>query len=83
MAAILVAAQWGAMVHAFEHEAGKPPAQVCKICVAASQLGFACVDNPATTEASARYPVQAIDTVDGLDSLHVPVARQRGPPKSL
>jgi hypothetical protein len=83
MAALLVAAQWGAMLHAFEHEAGKPLSQVCTTCVAASQLGFACIDTPPTVEAPACYAVQNTDTTDERDSLEVPAARQRGPPISL
>jgi len=83
MAALLVAAQWGALVHAFEHEAGKPLAQVCTTCVAASQLGFACVDTSPVPDALPSYSVQTANFADKIDSLQIPAARQRGPPISL
>ena len=83
MAALLVAAQWGALVHAFEHEAGKPLAQVCTTCVAASQLGFACIDMAPIPDAPLSYSVQTAASADEIDSLQIPAARQRGPPITL
>lgn len=84
LAAILVLAQWGALVHAFEHDASnKPQSQVCTNCVAASQLGFACVDTPVTAEPLPSCIVLNADSAREIKSLHALVARQRGPPSSL
>jgi len=80
LAAFLVAAQWGALVHTFEHDAGKPQSQVCACCVAASQLGFACIDTPLTATSLQKYSVLNPDSAQVIDSLHSLVARQRGPP---
>jgi hypothetical protein len=83
LVAFLVTAQWGALAHAFEHEAGKAQDRVCPTCVAASQLGFACVDSPLTVDPLPSYPVLNTDTVEEIKTLHQVTARQRGPPSSL
>jgi len=83
MAALLIAAQWGALVHAFEHEAGKSQAQVCTTCVAASQLGFACIDMSIIPNAPLSNSVRHTDSTGKIDSHHIPAARQRGPPTTL
>lgn len=82
LAACLVAAQWGALAHAFEHKAGTPQKQVCATCIAASQLGFACVDTQLTAEPLPSYPVLNTDSTEEIKSLHALTARQRGPPSS-
>lgn len=83
LAASLIVAQWGALVHAFEHEAGAPQNQVCKTCVAASQLGAACLDTSLPTERLACYAEPNVDSAAGIKSHHSLVARQRGPPSPL
>ena len=83
LATILVAAQWGALVHAFEHDIGTPQSQVCTTCVAASQLGFACIDTSVPMESMPSYQVLHADFVKKIQSTHTLVARQRGPPTPL
>ena len=83
LASVLIAAQWGALVHAFEHDIGAPQSQVCTTCVAASQLGFACIDTSAPMESMPPYLVQHADFVKDFQSTHALVARQRGPPTPL
>lgn len=83
LATFLVAAQWGALAHAFEHDVGTPQSQVCATCVAASQLGFACIDTPVPMQMARPYPVQNTGHAKGTDSIHVLVVRQRGPPSPL
>ncbi len=83
MAAILIAAQWGALMHAFEHDAGKPKTQACATCVAASQLGFASIDTSTITEGTPSYWLLNTEPANEFHSLYVPVARQRGPPITL
>lgn len=80
LAIFLVGAQWGVLVHAFEHDAGSPQNQVCTTCVAASQLGFACIDTPVMMEVAQPNHVQNTEHAKGIHSVHVLVARQRGPP---
>lgn len=82
LAAFLVAAQWGALAHAFEHKAGTPQKQVCATCIAASQLGFACIDTQLNAEPLPSYPVLNTDSTEETKSRHTLTARQRGPPSS-
>jgi hypothetical protein len=83
LATILVAAQWGTLVHALDHDIGSPQSTVCTTCVAASQLGFACVDTAVTTDAAPAYQAQHSDFVTRFETIHALVARQRGPPSLL
>ena len=83
LASFLVAAQWGTLVHALDHDIGSPQSTVCTTCVAASQLGFACVDTLIPTSLAPAYQVQYAEAVTRLETIHALVARQRGPPSSL
>ncbi len=80
LATFLVAAQWGALVHAFEHDVGTPQNPVCMTCVAASQLGLACIDTSMNIEPLPSYAVPNFDAAESVQSIHAPAARQRGPP---
>jgi hypothetical protein len=82
IAVILMAAQWAVLTHAFEHDAGKPQNQVCATCVAASQLGFACIDSPPIATPLPAYSVLNPAAAQITRSLHSIVTRQRGPPSS-
>lgn len=44
LAALLLSAQFGSLLHAFEHDPGAPQAKYCSTCATASQLSSACVD---------------------------------------
>jgi hypothetical protein len=80
LAALLVTAQLGAVVHAFEHEPGTPQAKVCATCVAATNLGAATVGQPSTLLLAPGRFVFAPATVTAVLSVSLPAARQRGPP---
>jgi len=83
LATLLAGAQWGALVHGFEHKVGTPQIQVCTTCVAASQLGAACIDVPVTAEALSLYPVLNANAARSIKSHHALAARQRGPPSTF
>ena len=83
LTAFLVAAQWGALVHALEHDVGTPQNQVCTTCVAASQLVSACVDTSVTMESVSPYFVRNTESTKDIKPIHALVARQRGPPTPL
>jgi len=55
-AVLLIAAQSIVSTHEFRHDTGKAQNQVCTTCVAASQLGSACVDSCASGEIEAYSP---------------------------
>lgn len=80
LAVFLIAAQWGAVVHAFEHEAGTPLNQVCTTCVAASNLSAACIDSPTMVVAAPAYSVIDVTVNAEFTSRHSLTTRQRGPP---
>ena len=83
LALLLLGAQSASLAHAFEHEPGTPQNNTCTACIAASQLGSACVDVPATTtqlvSGWSRWAWQEIE----FNSLNAITARQRGPPATL
>jgi hypothetical protein len=83
LALLLLGAQSASLAHAYEHEPGTPQNSTCTACIAASQLGAACVDVPATTtplvSGWSRWALQEIE----FNSLHAITARQRGPPAAL
>ena len=82
LTAFLVAAQWGALVHALDHDTGTA-SRVCTTCVAASQLGFACVDTTVAMESMPFYVRHESDYASNTASVHTLVTRQRGPPTPL
>ena len=83
LAIIFLAAQTGALAHAYEHDPGSPRAQVCSICVAADSLSSACVAS--TLHVDFQYCNAGVSNeqtrVPG--TIHLPDARQRAPPKPL
>jgi hypothetical protein len=83
LAITLIAAQSVVSAHDFEHDAGKAQNRVCTTCVAASQIGAACVDNILTFECAAYDSVRHTAGTDELNATHTLVARQRGPPAPL
>ena len=44
LAILLISAQFGSLLHAFEHDPGAPQAKYCVACATASQLSAACID---------------------------------------
>jgi hypothetical protein len=83
LATLLLSAQFGSLLHAFEHDPGAPQGKVCSTCATANQLSTACVDthgdNPLVPSAS-RYLAEH-DT--GWRSTSAILVHQRGPPLLL
>lgn len=80
---VLLAAQTGAIAHAYEHEPEILQDATCISCVAVNQLGAACVDSGArndfTPPVSDHYTVSHVSG----ESIRTLTCRQRGPPISL
>jgi len=83
LAVLLVAAQFGAALHAFEHDIGALQGKVCSTCVTAAQLGTAAIDDPEVHAARPAITIfPAVATLSG-QSRRLLVARQRAPPATL
>lgn len=82
LAIILFAAQALASAHGLEHDTGKSQSPVCAACVAASQLGAACVDSGTSTTAVRHASVAAFSPAYPVVSACPLPIRQRGPPLS-
>jgi hypothetical protein len=83
LATLLVAAQLGAVAHAFEHEPGTTQTKVCAACVAATNLGSATVGQSSTLLLAPARFFFAPARVPAVLSVSLPAARQRGPPPHL
>ena len=83
LALLLVAAQSVAAMHDIEHDTGTPQNQVCTTCVAASQLGAACVDHVDDNPVESFHTRFSLPAEPAFHSTHALVARQRGPPRPL
>ncbi len=83
LAIIFLAAQTGALAHAYEHDPGSPQAQVCSICIAGHSLSSACVAS--TLHVDFQYCNTGVSNeqtrVPG--TIYLPDARQRAPPTPL
>ena len=80
LAALLVGAQFAAVLHAFAHEFGTPQSPVCQACTAASHLGAASVANEPVVALPAARPVPIADVAVEFHSTSFTTPRQRGPP---
>lgn len=83
LAIIFLAAQTGALAHAYEHDPGSPQAQVCSACIAGHSLGSACVESNAHMEFRQHNAGVSIKVAPAPDTIHLPLARQRAPPTRL
>jgi hypothetical protein len=83
LAIILIAAQSVVSAHDINHDAGNAQNQVCTTCVAAGQLGTACVDSVTTFEVTAFDSVMHTSIQGEFNATHALIARQRGPPSQL
>jgi hypothetical protein len=83
LAIIFLAAQTGALAHAYEHDPGSPQAQVCLICVAGHSLSSACVASTVHIEFQHCNTGVSIERTSVPDTIHLPYARQRAPPTLL
>ena len=83
LATLLLSAQFGGLLHAFEHDPGAPQGKVCSTCATASPLSSACIDTHAdnlVVPIGGRYPAEH-DT--GSAGASVIFVHQRGPPAPL
>ena len=83
LAIIFLAAQTGALAHAYEHDPGSPQAQVCSICIAGHSLSSACVASTVHIEFQHCITGVSIERPPLPDTIHLPHARQRAPPTPL
>jgi hypothetical protein len=83
LAIIFLAAQTGALAHAYEHVPGNPQAQVCSTCIAGHALSAACVASTAYIEIRRYNSGFSVERAPVPDTIHVPLARQRAPPTPL
>ncbi len=79
LAIIFFAAQIGALAHAYEHDLGRPQAQVCSTCIAGHSLSSACVGSVAHIEFQQYNAAVSIERTPVPDAIHLPLARQRAP----
>lgn len=83
LALLLLAGQFAAIAHAFEHELGATQSQACASCITVAQLGAASLDQPVEVSlppATFDFVITANSTFASTD---LPAARQRGPPHFL
>ncbi len=83
LAIIFLAAQTGALAHAYEHDPGSPQAQVCSICIGGHSLSSACVASTVHIEFQHCNTGVSIERTPVPDTIHLPHARQRAPPTPL
>lgn len=81
--ATLAVAQSGALAHAFKHDPATPQNPTCAICVTLSQLDATCVAVIVTTEVVIVHAAAVVVPFAAPVSLHLPAAKQRGPPLPL
>jgi len=83
LAILFLAAQTGALAHAYEHDPGGPQAQLCSICIAGHSLSSACVASTVHIEFQHGNAGVSIERTSVSGSIHLPLARQRAPPTPL
>ncbi len=83
LAIVFLAAQIGALAHAYEHDLGRPQAQVCSTCIAGHSLSSACVGSVAHIEFQQYNAGVSIERTPVPNTIHLPLARQRAPPTLL
>jgi hypothetical protein len=80
LAIVVLIAQTGALVHAYEHDPGSPQTQVCATCIAGHAVGSACVDSMPHCRIQIDKPVAVFERISTANSIDLPLARQRAPP---
>jgi len=83
LALIFLAAQIGALAHAYEHVPGSPQAQACSTCIAGHSLSSACVGSTAHIEFQRDNVGVSVKRAPLPNTIHLPLARQRAPPTPL
>ena len=83
LAIIFIAAQTGALAHAYEHDPGSPQVQVCSICIGGHSLGSACVASTVHVDIQHFNLGVSIERTSVPGTIHLPHARQREPPTPL
>lgn len=83
LALLLLAGQFAAMAHAFEHDADASRVQGCASCITVAQLGAAAVMQPVALVLPPPRCDAVVATPAPPASAAVPATRQRGPPARL
>jgi hypothetical protein len=83
LAIIFLAAQVGALAHAYDHEPGSPQAQACSTCIAGHSLSSACIASTAHIEFQQDNAGVIVKRALVPHTIHLPLARQRAPPTPL
>ena len=83
LAIIFLAAQTGALAHAYEHDPGSPQAQVCSICIAGHSLSSVCVASTVHNEFQHCNTGVSVERAPVQNTTYLPHARQRAPPTPL
>ena len=81
MLVLLVAAQTGALAHAYEHDPGTLQDTTCASCVTAGELTSACLDSGVVADIRALHSSLETDQQIPIESIATLSARQRGPPE--
>ena len=80
LAILLISAQFGSLLHAFEHDPGAPQAKYCSACATASQLSSACIDVHSDQAIVPARTGFLVERRASLVSAAVILVHQRGPP---
>jgi len=80
---LLLTAQVGSILHAFEHDPGASQGKVCSACTAAGQLSSACVETQSHDELVPFSCGISMLFDSGFISTHSILVHQRGPPATL
>ena len=83
LAVLLLAAQFGSLAHAFEHDPGAPQAKYCSACATASQLSSACVDTHSDLVILPAGECYVAERDLGFVRATPILVHQRGPPPPL
>lgn len=78
---LLIAAQTGAIAHAYEHDPGTLQDATCASCVTVNQLSAACVDSGFRHDVEPAGVDHDSATYTPGESIRPLTHRQRGPPK--
>jgi hypothetical protein len=77
---LLIGAQIGAAVHAFEHDLSAAQTKVCSTCITAAQLGTGAIASPMICELTAQHYEKLCSDEFTFRSTSTVAVRQRGPP---
>jgi hypothetical protein len=80
---LLIAAQTGAIAHAYEHDPATSQDLTCSACVSAGNLLSGCVDSSVVEDLERYCSIHYAEQHTLPKTIHVLIVRQRGPPTTL